>query len=164
MKIRPVTFVNAKHFTDDRHGYLQCEIMHQIHLTSSLHAINQFVRKAMNAILHLPDQTRRERQMHQRTQARVIRRVQVQHVALEWFEERWHPRFFLRCVSSVAAILDQSLVLERRLHIVVARHNPGPSPEQFDRYDWTVVSPAFEGGERIGFEFGCGDVGWLEGD
>src|SRR5215475_12562734 len=99
----------------------------------------------MDALTKLLDQARREGFVDQSAQARVVRRIEVEHVELERLEEWLEQPLELHAVliREFASILHQPRVLQRRRDVGVAADEPGLTAiRQLCEYDWRRMSKA----------------------
>ena len=127
MKLVLVAEIDAQHFGDDRGGNGQRVVANQVDAPAAAKALDQLVGQRLDAAAHAVDDARREGHLHQRSQAGVIRRIDVEHVAGQRLEHRRDPGKFRQLLGRQHAehILGESLVLEHHGHVVVAGDQPG---------------------------------------
>ena len=99
-------------------------------LRFALHGVEEFLAERLDASPQPLDEAGGERLRDERAQPRVVRVVQVEHVALQRLEETRDPRRLrpLLRVHGVQLVLGESVVLQHPGHVLVAGHQPRRPP------------------------------------
>ena len=156
VKLIPVLNRHAQNFSDDGHWQRQSVIADQIHFSLPRYGVEQFIRQLLYPLPHPLDQARRERLMHELSQPRVIRRVEVEHSALQWTEHRRYPRLLAKLFrrQGVVAALGKAFIREQHIDVFVARHQPDRGfVRQRDAADGLFHAQTREDWERVRLKF-----------
>ena len=99
--------------------------------------------------------------MDETAQARVVRRVEVEHVPLDGLKEAEHPRQPAQrpAPQRVPAVLRQARVFQQRRDVVIPAHEPDHRPVgELDGMHRSLGTEARVMRVRVGLEVGAGHV------
>ncbi len=165
MKSGLVAGGNSEHFGDDGRRNGKGVLANEVQRSSGSHPEQPLVGEPFHTPRHLFDSTRGESLVNESPKSSVVRRIDVQHVAFESFERAEKPRKpgDAGALRKLPLVLEEPLVLERAIHVVVAREEPPRL--SVGKLCGVYRSPRAKlrvEGIGFGLELGAGDVGSVQ--
>ena len=131
-KLLTVCRRDTQHSRNDLRGQSPCKLRHKFHPAVRSRGINQFTRRLLDKRSQIIDHSRSERFGDERSQARMVRRIEIHQprrvMAPEGQDLLLHVRRKLIHVRRESPSRNESRIPERRMHVAIACQKPAVEP------------------------------------